>query len=270
MGQAAVDVGEPGERPLEDGQDEEVGACEPRRHHPGDVPVGHDRALEHGVVARGGAHPEDVPRVLDAIALGAPGHEGVDDLRSRGVARVHAVEAEEGPHRGQASEVLVPGEAVATVDPLRLGRRQEHRDVVPLLGVTGGVDLAVDRAGQHPLQRFVARPPQVGRDSHPVEVHVDPERGRVGVGGEAPLLVHHLREGEPAAAQLARHRRGQIARLLEVGKVLARRTGCPGRSRGPGRRTASASRPRGYSSKSKVPCPFLLIYSVDVIAPSVR
>ena len=110
-------------------------------------------------------------------------------------------------HTGrQAPEVLVAGEAVAAVDPLGLGRRQEHGDVVPLLGVAGGVDLALDRAGQHPLERLVARPPQVGGDAHPVEVHVDPERGRVGVVGEAPLLVHHLREGEPAAAQLARHR----------------------------------------------------------------
>ena len=34
-----------------------------------------------------------------------------------------------------------------------------------------------------------------------------PEGGRVGVVGEPPLLVHHLREGEPAAAQLSAARR---------------------------------------------------------------
>ena len=33
-----------------------------------------------------------------------------------------------------------------------------------------------------------------------------PERGGGGVVGEPPLLLHHLGEGEAAAAELARHR----------------------------------------------------------------
>ena len=60
-GQTVVDVGEARQRPLEDGEDEEVGPREPGRHHAGDVLVRDDRALEDRVVARGGAHAEHVP-----------------------------------------------------------------------------------------------------------------------------------------------------------------------------------------------------------------
>jgi hypothetical protein len=130
------------------------------------------------------------------------------------------VDAEEGPHRREAAEELVPGEAIPAVDALGLGGRQEHRDVVAALGVAGRVHLSPDGADQQPLERLVAGPPQVGGHARPVEVHVDAERGRVRVRGEAALLVHDLREGETAAPELARHRAGEVARLLQLVEVL--------------------------------------------------
>ena len=171
-------------------------------------------------MARGGAHAEHVPGVLDAVALGRPGHERVNDLGRGRVAGVQAVQAEEGPHGREAAEELVPGEAVAAVDALGLRGRQEHGNVVAPLGVAGRVDFAVHRADEQPLERLVARPPQVGGHTRPVDVHVDAQRGGVRVVGQAALLLHHLGEGEAAAAELARHRAGEVAGLLQLGEVL--------------------------------------------------
>jgi len=42
----------------------------------------------------------------------------------------------------------------------------------------------------------------------------------VRVVGQATLLLHHLGEGEAAAAKLARHRAGEVARLFHLGEVI--------------------------------------------------
>src|SRR5215831_1965316 len=65
-----VDVGKAGERPLEDGQNEEIGAREARGYHPGNVPIGHEGPFQDRVLARGGAHAQHIPRVFDAVTLG--------------------------------------------------------------------------------------------------------------------------------------------------------------------------------------------------------
>ena len=51
--------------PGEDAEHEQVGAGEARRDDPRDVAVGHERAVEDGVVAARGAHAERVPRLVD-------------------------------------------------------------------------------------------------------------------------------------------------------------------------------------------------------------
>jgi hypothetical protein len=68
--------------------------------------------------------------------------------------------------------------------------------------VAGCEDLTTCRLFEQPLQRRVATAPQVRRDAHPVEVHVDGEGGWSGVVGEPALLVNHLRERAAVAAKL--------------------------------------------------------------------
>jgi acyl-CoA dehydrogenase-like protein len=139
-----VDVGEAGQRPGEDGQDEQVGAGEAGGDHACDVPVGHESPLEHGVLAGGGAHPQDVPGLLDRVPLGRPGHERMHDLRCRRIARVHSVQAQVGPDGCQAPEGLVAGEPVPSRDPLGLRGREEEGHVVAALRMPDREDLAAD------------------------------------------------------------------------------------------------------------------------------
>ena len=85
----------------------------------------------------------------------------------------------------------------AALDPLGLGGRQQHRDVVAALGVAGGEDLAGRRLAQHPLQRLVTGAPQIGGDADPVDVHVDAERRRRRMIGQPPLLPADLGQDMP-------------------------------------------------------------------------
>ena len=88
-----------------------------RGHDPRNVAIGNEDAIQDRVVAPRCAHAEDVPRLLDAIALGLPRHERVDDFRLRRIGRVHAVETKVRPHGRQAAERL-RGHAYA-VTPLQ-------------------------------------------------------------------------------------------------------------------------------------------------------
>ena len=107
------------ERPREEAEDEVVDAGGAGGDDARDVLVGHERALEHRVVAARRAHAEHVPRVLDRVALRVARHEAVDDLRRRRVAHVHPVHAEARPHRRQAAERFASGESVAAVHASR-------------------------------------------------------------------------------------------------------------------------------------------------------
>lgn len=80
--------------------------------------VGHERPVEHGVVAGGGPHPHGVPGALDAVPRGVAGQEAVDDPRRRRIGRVHGMEAQVRPHRRKAAEHLAPGDRPPAVDPV--------------------------------------------------------------------------------------------------------------------------------------------------------
>ncbi len=111
--------------PGEDAQDELVRPGEAGRYHPGDVLVGHERTLEHGVVAAGGTHAERVPSLEDAVTAGVARHEGVDDLRVCGVARVHGVQAQPRPDWRERAKDLMPVELVATLGTFGFGAREQ-------------------------------------------------------------------------------------------------------------------------------------------------
>src|SRR5262249_49540984 len=78
-----------------------------------DVAIGDEDTLEDRVVAARRAHAEDVPRLLDAIALRFARHERVDDLRLGRIGQVDAVNPEIRPDRGQTAERFPPGEPPA-------------------------------------------------------------------------------------------------------------------------------------------------------------
>ena len=191
--EAVVDVGETEQGPGEDREHEDVHAGGPRGDDPGDLRVRDEGALQDRVVALGRPHPEHVPRRLDPVSLRVAGEEAVNDPRGLRVARVEAVEAEEVPDRREAAEGLPAGEAVAPLDLLGARRREKHGQVVAGLGVPRGEDLAPARRLEDPVAGRVALPPHLPGDAAPVDVHVDGERGRRGVVGEAPGLPAALR-----------------------------------------------------------------------------
>jgi hypothetical protein len=143
----------------------------------------------------------------------------VHDLGRRRVAGVEPVDAEVCPHRREAAERLVAGEAVAALYRLGDRRGEEHRDVVAALGVAGGEHGTLRCLGEHPLQRPVPGAPEVGDEAGPVEMHVHGERRGRRVVAEPALLAAHVGEGVPPPAEFARHGDGEIAgvaQLLEV------------------------------------------------------
>ena len=115
---------------------------------------------------------------------------------------------------------LAAGEAVAAVDALGLRRGVEQRQVVARLAVPGREHLAPRALFQHPLQRRVAEAVQVGRDAHPVEVHVGRQGGGRRAVGQAALLAADLGQRHPEPAELARDRHLQVAGLLQLLEVL--------------------------------------------------
>ena len=188
------------------------------KHRPDPV-VGHEHAVELGVVALGGAHAERVPRRHDLVARIVAVHEAVDDDRVGRVGRVHRVHPEPGPHRAQRAEVLVAVELVAALDTLGTRGRQGDRDVVAGLGVTGREDVTGCHVMQHPVAGRVAEAVQLSGHTDPVEVHAGGERGRGCVPGQAALQLSELHEAHVPTTEVGGHRRGQVAergQLLEV------------------------------------------------------
>ena len=128
--------------------------------------------------------------------------------------------SEPGPRRAVRAELLAAGQAVAALDPFGPARRQQDRDVVAGLGVAGGEHLAVERGVEHPAQRVVAGPVELGGDADPVRVHGHRQRRRRGVASETALAGGHLGEVEAPSAEVRRHGRGQVADVAELGEVV--------------------------------------------------
>jgi len=202
----------PKQRPREERKHEVIDTCRACRHDPRDVAIGDEYAVQDRVVTPRRAHAQGIPGLLHPVAFGVARHERVHDCRLGWVGHIHAVEAEIRPDWGEASERLAAREAISALHPVRLGRREQHRDVVAALGVTCREDRAATRLLQDPPQRRVARAPQVRRDTGPIDVHVDRQRRCGRVGAEPALLANNLCERQAAAPQLHRHRDREIAR----------------------------------------------------------
>ena len=122
-----IDRGESEQGPGEDRHVEQTGAGEPGRAHERDQLVGHERLVEHRVLALRRPHAEGVPRVDDLVRPAVlAGDEAVDDLRRRRIRRVHGVEPAERPHGREAAEDLVTADQPAAVDSRGGGRRQHQ------------------------------------------------------------------------------------------------------------------------------------------------
>ena len=171
-------------------------------------------------MALGRAHAEGVPRLHDGDAGAGALDEGVHDLRAAGSVGVHGMGSEPGPRRAVGAELLAAGQAVAALDPFRPARRQQDRDVVAGLGVSGGEHLAVEGGVEHPAQRAVAGPVELGGDADPVRVHAHRQCRRRRVASEAALAGGHLGEVEAPSAEVCRHGGGQVADLAELGQVV--------------------------------------------------
>jgi hypothetical protein len=75
---------------------------------------------------------------------------------------------------------------------------------------------------QHPFERAVALPPQIGSDPDPVEVHVDAKRRRRRVIAETALRPANLRQIHAGATQFFRHRHRQITGVTQSFEVLVK------------------------------------------------
>ena len=181
--------------------------------------------VEDRVVALGRAHAEGVPRLHDGDARAGALDEGVHDLRTAGSVGIHGMGSEPRPRRSVGAELLAAGQAVAALDPFSPARRQEDRDVVARLGVSGGEHLAGEGGVEDPAQRAVAGPVELGRRCRPSTCACSspaPSPGRSerdGVGwppsgqGRGPI-----RRGAPA-----RRRPGSRARGVRPGLRGSRR-----------------------------------------------
>ena len=218
--QPVVDVAEIEERPREDAEDEGVHPCCTWGNDSGDVAVGTECALEHGVVAACRPHAEHVPRFFDCDAGGAARQEPVDDFRRLGIARVHPVHAKPRPDRREAAERLAAGEFVPTVHALGFARRQENRNVVAGFRVTGGEDLSRGGFLENPLAGLVAAAPQICGEPDPVVVHVHGERRCRRVHRQASSHLGDVIQRESHAAELLRHGHLQVAGRLQLIEIF--------------------------------------------------
>jgi len=75
------------------------------------------------------------------------------------------------------TEDLVADESIAAVNALSRRRRQQQRDVVATLAVTGSEHFASRGFLQQPVEAVVAGPIEVGRQAGPIQVHIDGDRG---------------------------------------------------------------------------------------------
>ena len=196
------------------------GAGEARWAHHHGLQLGDERVVEDRVVGRRRPHAERVPRLHDAVAGRVAAEEAVHHLRVLRIAGVHRVHAEVVPHRREAAEDLVTGELPAALHPLGLRARQQERQVVAGLAVTGSQHLAVGGGGKDPVAGGIAHLAQVGGGADPVQVHVDGDgRGRR-VVGEAPLQAIDLGQREPRPTEIGGQRGRQVAALTQLFEVL--------------------------------------------------
>jgi hypothetical protein len=143
----------------------------------------------------------------------------MNDLGVRRVTRVHGMDTETGPDRGQGPEVLVGVDPVAAVHALGARCREQEGEVIARLTMTGREHLTSHRFLEDPAEAFVAAMPQIRGHSSPVHVHVEGEGGGGRTASQATLFLAHLGQAHAQAAQLGRDGHQQIARgpdLLEV------------------------------------------------------
>jgi len=215
----ALRVAEAHERPGKYAQHELVDATRAWRHHPSNVLVGDEGAVEDRIVTAGSAHAQGAPRLGDGVTLRGTQQKCVHDFRRGRITCVHAMDAEECPDGRETAEELVAIKTVAPGHALGARRRQQHRKVVARLGVTGGENLPIRGVAEEPFQRVVTRTPEVRGDARPVDVHVDGYRRGRRVVREAPLLATNLDQCEPAPTELLWNRHRQVsgrAQILEV------------------------------------------------------
>jgi hypothetical protein len=187
--ESIVDVAESQERPRQQTEHEGIEPRRARRHDSRDVAIGHERAVENGVVAARRTHAEDIPGLLDAVPFRVPRHERMYHLWRRRIRDIHPVNPEIGPDGCEAAERFAAGEPVASVDAFRSRRRQQNRNVVAALSVASGKDSAADGFFQQPPQRRVAGAEEIGGHAAPVQMHVDREGGGWGVVREPALFA---------------------------------------------------------------------------------
>ena len=219
-GDAQVDVREAQHSPGEDRKVERRRAGHAGRADERHPLIWHERAVEDRVLARRRPHAERVPRLLDPEALRVACKERVDDTRAGRIARVHPVQSEVRPDGREAAEGLATGEPPASLDALRARRREEQRDIVAGLAVTGGEDVACCCLLEQPGKARVTGAVELRGDPRPVEVHVDRDRGRGSDVGEPALQTSHLCERQPRPPEVGRDREVEVARAAELVEVL--------------------------------------------------
>jgi len=188
VGDPCVDGADEQQEVREDAEDEGVGAGADGQdaRHPG---CGNDRALEHRRVTLGRAHAQGVP-----VVERRPSRRLARDEAVHQFVAVTTEDAEPGPRGGERGEDLGAREGVTRFDRLSERGRVPQHEVVALLAVAEGEELASRGIVEHPVEGGVAAIVEHPCDSHPHEVHVDRERGRGGVGGQEPLVAGRLDE----------------------------------------------------------------------------
>ena len=185
-----------------------------------DLLIGDEGAVEHRVVALRRPHAERVPRLDHRHAGRGPLDEGVDDLRAAGRIGVDGVRTQPFPGRAVGTELLAARQAIATGHALGATCRQQDRDVVAGLGMTGREHLATGRRLEDPRQRRVAEAFELRGDAGPVEVHRRRQRGGRREAGHSALRLRQLGQVETAAAVVHRHRGREVAELAQLREVL--------------------------------------------------
>ncbi len=143
----------------------------------------------------------------------------MNDLGCLRVARIQAVHTKTSPDRCQAAERLPTRELVAAIDPLGLGRREQERQIVAGLGVSGSEDLTGGRLSQGPFAGLVAAPPEIRHVANPVVVHIHSERRRWRIHRESPGFPRDFGKRVSESAQFLRDRHQQVpgsAKVIEV------------------------------------------------------
>jgi len=129
----ALRVAEAHERPGKYAQHELVDATRAWRHHPSNVLVGDEGAVEDRIVTAGSAHAQGAPRLGDGVTLRGTQQKCVHDFRRGRITCVHAMDAEECPDWRETAEELVAIKTVTPVHALGARGRQQHWEVVARL-----------------------------------------------------------------------------------------------------------------------------------------